>query len=61
MKENDLFEIIGDIDDAKIEEAYRAKPKKRKTIFLKRLSFAACFVLIAVVSFSVANENDIKK
>lgn len=61
MNENDLFEIIGDIDDAKIEEAYRTKPKKRKTVFLKRLSFAACFVLIAVVSFSVANENDIKK
>lgn len=56
MKENDLFEIIGDIDDVKIEEAYKAKSIKRKTVFLKRFSFAACFVLVAVISFSVINK-----
>lgn len=56
MKENDLFEIIGDIDDVKIEEAYKAKSIKRKTVLLKRFSFAACFVLVAVISFSVINK-----
>jgi len=59
MRENDLFELIGDIDSSKIEEAYNAKPKN--LILLRRLSFAACFILIAVISFSVVNENDIKK
>ncbi len=59
MRENDLFELIGDIDSSKIEEAYNAKPKN--LILLRRLSFAACFILIAVISFSVVTEKDIKK
>lgn len=59
MKENDLFEIIGDIDDAKIKQAYSQRPNK--FVFIKRLSFAACFVLIATISFSVTNEKNIEK
>ncbi len=56
MKENDLFEIIGDIDDEQIEEAYNLKPKNKKFAFVRKLSFAACFVLVVAVSFSVVNE-----
>ncbi len=61
MKENDLFEIIGFIDNEKIEEAYNVKPKNKNFAFIKRLSFAACFILIAAISFYVANEKDIEK
>jgi len=60
MKENDLFEIMGDIDDVKIEEAYNAKAKNKNFVLLKHLSFAACFILVAAVSFSVINEKKIK-
>lgn len=45
MKKEELFEIIGDIDDDLIEEAGRAK--KRVFPMKSMLAAAACFVLIA--------------
>lgn len=59
MKENDLFEIIGDIDNEKIEQVYIFRPKN--FLFIKRMAFAACFVLIAAISISVTNEKNIEK
>lgn len=45
MKKEELFEIIGDIDDDLIEEAGRAK--KRAFPMKRVLAAAACFVLLA--------------
>jgi len=58
MRENDLFEIIGDIDEDKIREAFSFESKRKKFVVLKRLSFVACFVLIVSISFSVSFEKN---
>ena len=58
MRENDLFEIIGDIDEDKIKEAFSFESKRKKFVALKRLSFVACFVLIVSISFSVSFEKN---
>ncbi len=56
MKNDDLFELIGEIDDEKIAKAENADLKGNR-IWLKFGVFAACFVLIIGVSFSFMMDN----
>ena len=56
MKNEDLFELIGEIDDEKIAKAENADLKGNR-IWLKFGVFAACFVLIIGVSFSFMMDN----
>lgn len=47
MKKEDLYEIMGDIDEKYIEEARTEKTKKKFPEWARFLSIAACFCLVA--------------
>ena len=49
MKANELFYMIGNIDDAFISEAYSPKRKSLKTFIIKVAALAACLAMVLSV------------
>ncbi len=58
MRTDEFFGIIGDVDDAIIEEAKDLKRKPRGKAVMRWGALAACFVVVAVLSTQVMKKND---
>lgn len=57
MKKENLFDIIGDVDEQKVATAGRAMPVKKKShpVWMKWGAMAACLCLVVIGAFMAPN------
>ena len=53
MKKEDMFDVIGEVDERKVADALNVAPHKRKMSWVKWSAIAACLCLVIVGVFSI--------